>query len=102
MVERHPYTVDTGVQFSNEVPSFIGRSKMDMDSAAVWLAGSILVMLGFIVVIAGFIVVNNMIHKYWKPVRIFTADSFQPFNHVPMRYATEEEELKELDTQRKK
>ena len=22
MVERHPYTVDTGVQFSNEVPSF--------------------------------------------------------------------------------
>ena len=21
MVERHPYTVDTGVQFSNEVPS---------------------------------------------------------------------------------
>ncbi len=22
MVERHPYTVDTGVQFSNEVPNF--------------------------------------------------------------------------------
>jgi hypothetical protein len=22
MVERHPYTVDTGVQFSNEVPKF--------------------------------------------------------------------------------
>lgn len=21
MVERHPYTVDTGVQFSNEVPT---------------------------------------------------------------------------------
>ena len=24
MVERHPYTVDTGVQFSNEVPYFTG------------------------------------------------------------------------------
>jgi len=23
MVERHPYTVDTGVQFSNEVPNMI-------------------------------------------------------------------------------
>ena len=22
MVERHPYTVDTGVQFSNEVPNY--------------------------------------------------------------------------------
>ena len=24
MVERHPYTVDTGVQFSNEVPKISG------------------------------------------------------------------------------
>ena len=29
MVERHPYTVDTGVQFSNEVPvSFLGEVLM--------------------------------------------------------------------------
>ena len=26
MVERHPYTVDTGVQFSNEVPNLISGS----------------------------------------------------------------------------
>jgi hypothetical protein len=49
---------------------------MDMDQAAVWLAGSILTMLGFIVVVAGFLVVNNILHKYWKPVRIFTYDSW--------------------------
>ena len=62
---------------------------MDMDQAAVFLAGSILTMLGFIVVIAGVVVINNIIHKYWKPVRIFSADSW----HVnpPHRFAMPEE-----------
>jgi hypothetical protein len=41
---------------------------MDMNQAAVFLAGSILTMLGFVVVVAGVIVVNNLLHKYWKPV----------------------------------
>lgn len=27
MVERHPYTVDTGVQFSNEVPEYSVSAK---------------------------------------------------------------------------
>jgi hypothetical protein len=44
---------------------------MDMDQAAVFLAGSILTALGFLVVIATVIVVNNLLHKFWKPVRIF-------------------------------
>jgi len=39
---------------------------MDMDQAAVWLAGSILVMLGLVVIVAGAVVINNIIHKYWK------------------------------------
>ena len=65
---------------------------MDMDQAAVWLAGSILTMLGLITVVAGVIAINNLLHKYWKPVRIFTADSW----HInPPRYATESE-LKEI------
>ena len=38
--------------------------KMDMDQAAVWLGGSILLMLGFIIVVAGIIVINNIIYKY--------------------------------------
>jgi hypothetical protein len=62
---------------------------MSMDQAAVWLAGSILTSLGFVVIIAGVIVVNNILHKYWKPVRIFTADSWNL--NPPMRYATAEE-----------
>jgi hypothetical protein len=62
---------------------------MDMDQAAVFLAGSILTALGFIVVVAAIVAINNLLHKYWKPVRIFTADSWH-FN-PPVRYATEEE-----------
>jgi hypothetical protein len=63
---------------------------MDMDQAAVWLAGSILTTLGFIVVIMGIIVVNNILHKYWKPVRIFTADSWVAM-HSNVRFAPEQE-----------
>ena len=52
------------------------RINMDMDQAAVFLAGSILTMMGFIVIVIGFVVANNIINKYWKPVRIFTLDSW--------------------------
>jgi hypothetical protein len=62
---------------------------MDMDQAAVWLAGSILTMLGMIVVVAGVILINNLIHKYWKPVRVFTADSWSAVN-PPERFIQEE------------
>lgn len=50
---------------------------MDMDQAAVWLAGSILFALGAVVIVAGLIAINNLMHKYWKPVRMFTPDSWQ-------------------------
>ena len=39
---------------------------MDMDQAAVFLAGSILTMIGLIVIVAGAVIINNIIHKYWK------------------------------------
>jgi len=40
-----------------------------MDQAAVFLAGSILTMLGFIVVVIGILIINNLFSKYWKPVQ---------------------------------
>ena len=52
---------------------------MDMDQAAVFLAGSILTALGFVVVVMGIVVINNIISRYWKPIRIFTEDSWQAF-----------------------
>jgi hypothetical protein len=62
---------------------------MNMDQAAVWLAGSILTVLGFVVITLGVVLVNNILHKYWKPVRIFTSDSWNL--NPSMRYATAEE-----------
>jgi hypothetical protein len=49
---------------------------MDMDQAAVFLSGSILTAMGFIVVVIAIVFINNILHKYWKPVRIFTLDSW--------------------------
>ena len=39
---------------------------MDIDQAAVFLAGSILTALGFVIIVIAAVVVNNIIHKYWK------------------------------------
>ena len=47
-----------------------------MDQAAVFLAGSVLTALGFIVVVIGLVVINNIIARYWRPIRIFTEDSW--------------------------
>jgi uncharacterized membrane protein len=44
---------------------------MNMDMSATFLAGSILVMMGFVVIIMGIVLINNIFHKYWKPVKIF-------------------------------
>jgi len=62
---------------------------MTMDQAATWLAGSILTMLGFIVVIGAILVINNMLHKYWKPVQFF-----KWAEHPATRFMTEEEAAK--------
>ena len=53
---------------------------MDMDQAAVFLAGSILTALGFIAIVIGLVVINNIIARYWKPVKIFTPDSWWIFS----------------------
>lgn len=39
-----------------------------MDKLSVFFAGSVLVTLGIIVMVIGAIVINNLIHRYWKPV----------------------------------
>ena len=62
---------------------------MTMDQAATWLAGSILTALGFIVVIGAVVVINNMLHKYWKPVQFF-----KWAEHPATRFMTDEEAAK--------
>ena len=39
---------------------------MDMDSAAVFLAGSILYVIGLLIILIGIVIANNIIHKFWK------------------------------------
>lgn len=46
-------------------------------------------MLGFIVVIGAILVINNMLHKYWKPVQFF-----KWAEHPATRFMTEEEAAK--------
>jgi len=52
---------------------------MSMDQAAIWLSASVLAMLGFVAIIIGLVVVNNILHKFWKPVKLLTTDSFTIF-----------------------
>lgn len=61
---------------------------MDMDQAAVFLAGSILTVLGFLVLLIGIVVANNIIHKYWKS---FGWSPFSWMSHEHARFATQEE-----------
>ena len=39
---------------------------MDMDQAAVFLAGSILTALGFLVILGAILIANNLVAKFWK------------------------------------
>ncbi len=35
-----------------------------------WLVGSILFALGCLVLMAGVVLINNLLHKFWKPVTV--------------------------------
>ena len=53
---------------------------MTIEQAAVFLACSILLMIGLIAIIVGAVAINYIINRYWKPVKIFTPDSWTAFN----------------------
>ena len=57
---------------------------MDVENAAGILAGSILTMLALIVVVIGIVAINNIISKYWKPIKWVKYD-------MPPRFASQEE-----------
>lgn len=61
---------------------------MDMDQAAVFLAGSILTALGFLVIVAAIVAVNNILHKYWKPVEFTWFSSL--YEHSNKRFVDPE------------
>ena len=61
---------------------------MDMDQAAVFLAGSILTVIGFLTILCGAIIANNLIHKYWKS---FGWSFFPTWASDSPRFMTQEE-----------
>ena len=65
---------------------------MDMDQEAVFFAGSVLTMLGFVVIVVGVVVINNIIYKFWKPVKLFTEDSWKGFNPPTTVYQEKDKE----------
>lgn len=44
---------------------------MNMDVAAVFLASSILTMLAAIVWVIAILIINNLVHRYWKPIGLY-------------------------------
>jgi hypothetical protein len=60
---------------------------MSIESASNFFVGSILYTLAIVIIIAGITVINNIISKYWKPVKIWLPHYF----NEPQRFATEEE-----------
>jgi len=65
---------------------------MDMDNAAVFLAGTILYALGFLIVLIAVVISNNILHKFWKS---FGWSFFPGFlANEPARFMTPEEAQK--------
>lgn len=62
-----------------------------MDQAAVFLAGSVLTVLGFLVIIGGVLIVNNLVAKYWKSWGWKIIPSY--WEHSP-QFMTQEEAAK--------
>jgi hypothetical protein len=51
---------------------------MSLDQTAIFFTGSILIMLGFVVITIGIVVINNILHKYWKPIKFAVYDYQTP------------------------
>lgn len=66
---------------------------MDLDNAAAFMLGTIGYGAGFLVLVAVVVTTNNIVSKYWKPIRIFTADSWNI--NPPVRFVEEHEIHKE-------
>ena len=56
------------------------NSTMDTEIASTFLSGAILFGAGFAILGIVIVFLNNIFHKYWKPIRIFSEDSWIMFS----------------------
>ena len=54
---------------------------MNIDNASNFLISSILLAVSLLILVAAFTAINNILHKYWKPVTMFSADSWTLFGN---------------------
>jgi len=71
---------------------------MSIESASNFFVGSILYTMAIVIIITGITVINNIIGKYWRPVKIWLPHYF----NEPQRFATEEEMARVAPTLDKK
>ena len=65
---------------------------MELESAAEFLVGSILIGLGAITLTIAAVTINNILAKYWKPVKLWTPKWMDFPNANGTRFMTPEEE----------
>jgi cell division protein FtsX len=61
---------------------------MDIDNAAQFLVSSILIGLGISALAVALVFINNLLSRYWKPVKIWVPSYF---DNTPSRFMTDEE-----------
>jgi hypothetical protein len=44
---------------------------MDVTSSSIFLVGSILLSLAMLVLVSAVVLMNNIIHKFWKPIKLY-------------------------------
>ncbi len=71
-----------------------GLTKMDLDSYLTFTIASLLISIGLLFISATLIILNNIFHKFWKPVKIFTPDSWKGF--FPPQYSPQYSQEPEL------
>jgi hypothetical protein len=59
---------------------------------AFFLAGSVLLMLGFIVIAVGIVVINHIFAIYWKPI--------QMYQHIPVYYEEDPPRNQKVETKK--
>jgi hypothetical protein len=63
---------------------------MDIDQASNFLVGTILMGIGFCIIAVIVVAINNLLHKFWKPVNLTYFAPKYMFDE-PKRFATPEE-----------
>lgn len=59
---------------------------MNIDNATNFLISSILLAVALLVLVAAFTAINNILHKYWKPVTLFSQDSWTLFGNSAQQH----------------